>query len=145
MNLPKNRSLPPGVVIPELAYSDVTEAADWLCHAFGFVERLRIGNHRAQLTFGEGAIVVTEQRVDPGATSSELTIHTSHSVMVRVADVDIHRARAEQFGARIINPPADYSYGERQYTAVDLGGHVWTFTQTIVDIHPKDWGGELFE
>ncbi|HEV7671023.1 MAG TPA: VOC family protein [Thermoanaerobaculia bacterium] len=143
MNLPKNRSVPPGVVIPELAYADVTEAAAWLCHAFGFVERLRIGNHRVQLTFGDGAIVVTEQRAAPDTASSEPTTYTSHSVMVRVADVDIHRARAQQFGARIINPPADYPYGERQYTAVDLGGHRWTFTQTIVDIHPKDWGGVL--
>ncbi|MEP7012424.1 MAG: VOC family protein [Acidobacteriota bacterium] len=145
MNLPTNRSCPPSTVIPELAYPDVTEAATWLCQAFGFVERLRIGNHRVQLTFGDGAIVVTEQRVVPESSSPELTTHTSHSVMVRVADADIHRARAQQFGAQIINPPADYPYGERQYTAVDLGGHRWTFTQTIVDIHPKDWGGELFE
>ena len=54
-----NRSIPPSTVIPELAYADVREAAAWLCQAFGFVERLRIGDHRAQLTFGDGAIVVT--------------------------------------------------------------------------------------
>ncbi len=65
MKLPSTRSIPPSVVIPELAYSNVSEAADWLCHAFGFVERLRIGNHRVQLTYGGGAIVVTEQRVVP--------------------------------------------------------------------------------
>ena len=39
-------------MIPELAYPDVRAAVDWLVRAFGFVERLRIGNHRAQLTFG---------------------------------------------------------------------------------------------
>lgn len=145
MKLPTNRSIPPSTVIPELAYSDVSEAADWLCHAFGFVERLRIGDHRVQLTFGEGAIVVTQQRVNPGASSSEPPNHTSHSVMVRVADADLHHQRAQQFGARIVNPPADYPYGERQYTVVDLGDHVWTFTQTIADVDPADWGGVLFE
>ena len=138
MNLPTNRSCPPSTVIPELAYPDVTEAAAWLCQAFGFVERLRIGNHRVQLTFGDGAIVVTEQRVAPSGS-----IQTGHSTMVRVADVDSHCERAEQSGARIVNPPADHPYGERQYTAVDLGEHVWTFTQSIADVDPADWGGVL--
>lgn len=54
-----NRSVPSSSVIPVLAYSDVAEAADWLCNAFGFRERLRIGTHRAQLVFGDGAVIVT--------------------------------------------------------------------------------------
>jgi hypothetical protein len=37
-----NRSMPPGTIIPELAYEDVGNAAAWLCEAFGFKERLRI-------------------------------------------------------------------------------------------------------
>jgi hypothetical protein len=45
--LSMNRSMPPGVIIPELAYGDMREAVAWLCRAFGFSERLRIGNHRA--------------------------------------------------------------------------------------------------
>jgi len=56
-----NRSMLPSVVIPELAYRDVGEAVAWLCAAFGFRERLRIGDHRAQLTVGEGgSLVVTD-------------------------------------------------------------------------------------
>jgi hypothetical protein len=43
-----NRSMPPGTIIPELAYPDVREAARLLCRAFGFRERLRIANHRVQ-------------------------------------------------------------------------------------------------
>lgn len=131
-----NRSMPPSVVIPELPYPDVRQAVDWLCRSFGFVERLRIGNHRAQLSFREGFIVVTEK----GGQSD-----ASFSVMVRVADVDSHYEHAKQAGARIISPPADYPYGERQYTAEDPGGHRWTFSQTIADIDPITWGGTLFE
>ena len=53
-----NRSIPRSTVIPVLIYPDVREAVDWLCAAFGFVERVRIGeNHRAQLTFGDGAVI----------------------------------------------------------------------------------------
>lgn len=138
MSLPTNRSIPSSTIIPELAYPDVTEAAVWLCQAFGFVERLRIGNHRIQLTFGDGALVVTEQGTAPSGP-----VQAGHSTMVRVADLDSHHERAQQFGARIVNPPTDHPYGERQYIAVDPGGHVWTFTQSIVDVDPADWGGEF--
>jgi uncharacterized glyoxalase superfamily protein PhnB len=127
-----NRSMPPGVIIPELPYEDVSIAAAWLSQAFGFKERLRIGNHRFQLSFG-GASVVAIERKEPGISS----------ILVHVDDVDSHHARAKESGARIINPPADYPFGERQYTAEDIGGHRWTFSQTIADVDPAIWGGEL--
>lgn len=128
-----NRSMPPGTIIPELPYTDVRTAVNWLCHSFGFVERLRIGNHRAQLIFGAGSIIVTQ-----GDDSS-----ASFSVMVCVDDVDNHYTHAKQSGVRIISPPANYPYGERQYTVEDLGGHHWIFSQTIEDIDPHIWGGVL--
>jgi uncharacterized glyoxalase superfamily protein PhnB len=142
--------MPPGIVIPELAYPDVRQAVDWLCRTFGFVERLRIGDHRAQLSFGEGSIIVTLQSFDPGVSSSEDAVPRpfpsgglDHSVMVRVSDVDDHYQHARQSGARIISVPVDYPYGERQYTVDDLAGHRWTFSQTIKDIDPGTWGGIL--
>lgn len=147
-----NRSMPPGVIIPELAYPNVREAVDWLCRVFGFVERLRIGDHRAQLSFGDGSVVVTGQPVEPGASSSQASGSRplpasgfSHSIMVRVTDVDDHYEQAKQLGARIVNPPTDYPYGERQYTVEDPGGHRWTFSETIADVDPRAWGGTLLE
>jgi len=130
-----NRSMPPSVVISELPYPDVRQAVDWLCRSFGFVERLRIGDHRAQLLFGDGSVIVTKRGED-------LSIST---LLVRVQDVDQHYERAKLSGARIIDPPADYPYGERQYVAEDIGGHRWTFSQTISDIDPSTWGGTLFK
>ena len=45
-----NRSIPSAFVIPVLVYPDVREAVSWLTAAFGFEERLQIGeNHRSQL------------------------------------------------------------------------------------------------
>jgi len=123
-----NRSVPAASVIPELAYADVAEAAEWLCAAFGFRERLRIGNHRVQLVYGNGALIVIE-----GEGRSTL--------LVRVDDADAHCAQAEQHGARILSPPADFPYGERQYNAEDIGGHRWTFSQSIADVDPASWGG----
>ncbi|MDQ3400594.1 MAG: hypothetical protein M3470_06310 [Chloroflexota bacterium] len=51
--------------------------------------------------------------------------------------------RAVKVGARILQPPTDFPYGERQYTVVDIGGHRWTFSQSIADVDPGDWGGRL--
>jgi uncharacterized glyoxalase superfamily protein PhnB len=48
-----NRSMPSSTVIPVLGYEDVGEAVDWLCETFGFTERWRAGNHRAQLAVGD--------------------------------------------------------------------------------------------
>ena len=131
-----NRSMPSSTVIPELAYPDIGEAATWLGAAFGFTVRLQIGTHRAQLNVGDGAVVLTEWRRE-GHRDAEL----AHSVMIRVDDVDAHHERARAHGARILRPPDDYPYGERQYSAEDLAGHRWTFSQSIADVDPSDWGG----
>lgn len=130
-----NRSMPPGAVIPELPYADVVVAARWLCNAFGFAERLRIGTHRIQLRVGEGSVVVVER--DPEGKAS------GGRVMVRVADVDAHHATAAAAGAQTVREPTTYPFGERQYSALDLGGHRWTFSQSVADIDPASWGGEL--
>jgi uncharacterized glyoxalase superfamily protein PhnB len=134
-----NRSVPAATVIPVLAYPDVAAAVEWLCGAFGFRERLRIGGHRAQLACGAGAVVVTD------GGSGDSGRRSDHSVMVRVEDVDAHHARAEAAGATILAPPTDHPYGERQYTAVDPAGHAWTFSQSIADVHPASWGGVLVD
>lgn len=133
---PKNRSIPDSVVMPVLVYPDVRAAVAWLAAAFGCVERLRIGTHRAQLSLGGGHLVATDGPA-AGAARSML--------LVRVADVDAHYRQAHNAGARIVTPPGDHVYGERQYTAEDLAGHRWTFSQTIADVDPSSWGGALLE
>ena len=110
-----NRSMPPSAVIPVLNCPDVVAASAWLRSAFGFLERLAIGGHRIQLSYGSGSLVLVN---GPSAPAS---------VMARAA------------GARIVAEPADYPYGERQYTATDPIGHTWTFSETIADVDPADW------
>jgi uncharacterized glyoxalase superfamily protein PhnB len=131
-----NRSSPAARVIPVLPYADVPEAAEWLCRAFDFKERLRIGGHRVQLVFGDGAAIVTER----GDASS-----AAHTVHGRVEDADRHHEQAARAGAVILRPPTDYAYGERQYTAEDLGGHRWTFSESIADVDPASFGGTAID
>ena len=129
-----NRSMPRASVIPVLAYPDVAEAVAWLRRAFGFRERLRIGGHRAQLVYGNGALVIAEGSVSPGE---------GVGLMIRVEDADHHCAVAVSAGARVVAPPTSFPYGERQYSVEDFAGRQWTFSQSIADVDPADWGGEL--
>jgi uncharacterized glyoxalase superfamily protein PhnB len=62
----------------------------------------------------------------------------SDHVMIRVSDVDAHRARASAAGAAV-DEAEDHFYGERQYTATDLAGRNWVFSQSIADIDPAAW------
>ncbi len=138
-----NRSIPTAAVIPVLIYPDVREAVAWLGEAFGFVERVQIGeSHRSQLSVGEGAVIVGDVRYDRRPPrAGEVT----HSVMVRVDDAVAHCQRARTKGALILMEPTDFEYGERQYEAEDPAGHQWTFSETLADVAPEEWGGILRE
>lgn len=133
-----NRSIPSATVVPELGYADVRAAATWLCEVLGFKERLRIANHRIQLTLGDGALVVVEGPDAPDAAHA-----STHGILLRVDNLDAVFARAIARGAEALRQPTDYPYGERQCTLRDPCGHVWTLSQTIADVDPADWGGEL--
>jgi uncharacterized glyoxalase superfamily protein PhnB len=132
-----NRSMPTATVIPVIMYPDVAAAAKWLEAAFGFETRLRIGDHRAQLVFGEGAVVIRKDEVRGESGVRHV------SVMVRVTDIDAHLTRAYSQGARIIQELSELPYGERQYSCLDFAGFCWTFSESIADVDPARWGGGL--
>jgi len=135
----RNRSVPSPSVIPILPYPDVREAVAWLTRVFGFVERMRIAVHRAQMNIGgEGAMIVAEY-IDRTRRPERGADHISHQIMVRVDDVDAHHARAVREGAEILEAIVEHVFGERQYVVRDVGGHRWTFSQTIRDMHPSEW------
>jgi len=137
-----NRSAPGATVVPVLVYEDVGKAIDWLCNVFGFSERLRAGRpggpvSHAQITFGGAAMMLGRQGAEflpprAGEVTQYLVIHLD--------DVDGHYERAQKLGCRIIAPPRDQPFGERQYTAEDIGGHRWTFSQSVADVPLEAWG-----
>lgn len=137
-----NRSVPDATFIPVRSYPDVHAAVAWLRDVLGARERLRIGHHRVQLTVGNGAMVVAEW----DAAAAPATGGRPPAVlMVRVPDVHAAYERALALGATGLTPPADFPYGERQASVRDPAGHAWTLTQTIADVDPASWGGELVE
>jgi PhnB protein len=128
-------------VTPVLTVVDVRSAVAWYTEVLGFVEHVRIGEgHRSQLGLPGGPpaeVVVAEVR--PGRRTPEN--ESSHQVMLKVADVAglVETAVARQ--ARLIDPPHDWEYGERQATIVDPFGHQWVLNQTLSDVAPEEWGG----
>ena len=135
-----NRSAPPVTVTPVLVYPDVRAAVEWLASAFGFEERVRVGeDHRAQLRVGsDGALIVADVRgeqVPPRAGA------VTHVIKVRVPDVDAAFARAREAGAHVVHEPTTHEYGDRSCMVDDLGGHRWELTQTVHDREPEEWGG----
>ena len=135
-----NRSLPTATVIPVLVYPDVRAAVAWLTAAFGFVERVRIGdNHRAQMRVGDdGGVILADGH---GEQRPPQAGQVTHLLKVRVADVDVAFERARSHGAVVLQEPTDYEYGERECTFEDLAGHRWQLTQTMRDVAPEEWGG----
>ena len=141
-----NRSLPDATFIPVRSYPDLDAAVFWLREVVGARERLRVpgdhGPHRVQLTVGHGAVVVAAW----DAASTPATGGRPPAVLiVRVPDVNAAYERALALGASGLTPPADQPFGERQASVRDPAGHVWTLTETIADVHPASWGGQLVE
>src|SRR6187397_2528603 len=102
-----NRSAPPATVTPVLVYPDVRAAVAWLVSAFGFEERVRIGDgHRAQLRVGsDGAVVVAEAGADRIAPSAG---GVTHIVKVRVPDVDVAFVQAREAGGKVVEELTTY-------------------------------------
>lgn len=148
-----NRSKPAGTIIPTLIYDDVPKAIDWLCDVFGFTERLRAGTSHAQLAYGAGGgVMLGQSRIGQGFAAPDSAVfrqphpnEVSQVILVAVEDVERHHEHARQRGARILQPPETHMYGERQYTAEDLAGHRWTFSQTVEDVDPVGWGAQVLK
>ena len=134
-----NRSVPPAMVVPVLVYPDVRAAVAFLADAFGFVERTRIGEgHRAQLAVdGDWAVIVADAGADRCPPQPDWVTHT---VRVRVADVDAAFVKAREAGAVVVEAPVDRDYGERDCTVEDLAGHRWQLAEVLADVAPEEFG-----
>jgi len=131
-------------------YDDAETAIDWLCHAFGFMVRIKVAGEdgsivHCELVYGDGMIMVGQTgRQDEGkgnwqscqTSPRALAQRNTQSLCVQVDDVDVHCERARTSGATIYSDPATTDHGEkywtdRSYGARDLEGHMWWFIQRL--------------
>ena len=141
----RNRSVPADAVLPHLVYENLPKAIEWLTQVFGFGEHFRYGDpiSGAQMRAGDAWIMVStpgDGRRSPaeiGAATQSLTIF--------LEDVEAHYAHAKSAGAMIVEEPHETLYGEFQYAALDLDGHLWVFSRHARDLSPDQWGATVVD
>ena len=137
----------PGV-IPMIAYEDGFAALDWLARAFGFRERTRIvaADGRlghAEMEAGDGVIILGMPTPDyESPRRHRLTCEAARKwstvpwiidgVLVYVADVAAHLARARDAGATILSE-LEEGFPGRRYRVEDLEGPRWMFLERPAD------------
>src|SRR3954447_2210469 len=132
---------------PMVSYEDVAAAADFAIEAFGFTQQgPRLSEDDGRVTHVElerdGAVVMfgwpgpdyRDPRAHAGTCADArawlATPFVVDGVLITVADVDAHRARAAANGAEIVRDLEAAPPG-RLYTAADPAGHRWMFLQPV--------------
>lgn len=115
-------------IYPCLRYKDAPAAIAWLEKAFGFrrhaVHDAPDGSvAHAEMTCGAGMIMLGSAK-DDFIKDAGVGVQC---IYVAIADPDAHHARAKAAGAKIVRALNDTDYGSREYCALDLEGHFWSF------------------
>ncbi len=115
-------------IYPCLRYKDAPAAIAWLEKAFGFkkhaVHAAPDGSvAHAEMSHGAGMIMLGSKKDDFIATAGVGV----QCIYLAITDVDAHCARAKAAGARILRDLNDTDYGSREYCALDIEGHFWSF------------------
>ena len=126
-------------------YEDARSAIDWLEKAFGFERSMIITDAEgrvahAEMIFGDSYIMIGSPWADFTATPGLVGGKNTQNIHVHLADaIDAHCEIARKAGAKILQEPEDQFYGDRTYRAMDPGGHVWTFGQTVKVMSSAEW------
>ena len=122
-------------------YQDPKAALEWLKNAFGFELSMLIESedvrtiHSEMTVDGRGRVMVGgewEERVRSPQSVGGKNTQAVHVDLEK--DIDAHCERARTAGAVVLQEPADQFYGARTYRALDLEGHMWTFSQWLRDV-----------
>ena len=106
-------------ITPVVYYADVVAAAEWLCRAFGFWCRGKMGSDFAELELA-GGVVLLRRADDQRMPARSMTY-------AYVDDVETHFTRTQEAGGTIVE--GIHRRGDTVYIAEDLEHHRWTFAQ----------------
>ena len=110
-------------------YDRALDAIEWLCRAFDF-EKVSVhpgpGGSVAHAELRFGAAMFGLSSAGPADPANVWTT-VREGLYMTVADADVAHARAVDAGARMAMPLVDTSYGSRDFSAWDTGGHLWGF------------------
>ena len=115
-----------------LSVEDAAGLLDFLAHAFGAVERLRIPMPQGGIGHAEveidGAVLMLADAAPPDFPANKTQIH------LYVENVDSAYARALNAGATVIAEPADQFYGDRIARVGDPCGNQWFIASHVEDV-----------
>ena len=123
-------------VVPILVYANISAAHDFRVDVRGFTSG---GIHRhddGEVSHAEVSLdgeAVWLHRVSPeyGLRGVAELGSASGMLNVFVDDVDAHHARTAAAGGRILYPPIDQPYGQREYSVSDPEGRIWSFATQL--------------
>jgi uncharacterized glyoxalase superfamily protein PhnB len=133
--------------VSSVFYREPKAALAWLERAFGFELTMAIDGpdeapqmcHYEMSIDGRGRVMIGGEWAEWTRSPSQLTGANSQSVHVELAGaLAAHCERARAAGAVIAVEPEEQFYGDRTYRAVDLEGHVWTFSEHVRDVSRAD-------
>ena len=123
------------VVTPYLLVKGAAAAIDFYKKVFGAVEKTRMEDGarigHAELRIGKSAIMLADEYPEHGIRGPRTLGGSPVRLQVETRDVDAVAARAAGAGAKILQPPTDQPYGERNAKLEDPFGHVWIFSTPI--------------
>jgi PhnB protein len=141
----KIKPIPDGFesAIPYLICKDAAKAIEFYKKAFGATEFERIGMPdgrvgHAELKISRATIMLADEFPDMGTVSPHSLGGTTVRMMIYVEDVDAFAARAAAAGAKVLSPPADQFYGDRNCKLSDPSGHVWMFGSHKEDVSREE-------
>lgn len=119
-----------------LVYGDIEAAVEYLTRVFGFGPGSTTRTPDGEVVHGEIHAGDGEFWLHPPSEEFELqspyTLEGASGMMaILVDDVDAHYRHALAEGATIRYEPVDQPYGYREYSAVDLEGHLWSFMKHL--------------
>ena len=119
-----------------LVYRDIEAAFDYLTKVYGFgpgeLTRDPDGNVvHGEIQAGDGEFWLHTESEPFGLRSPSNLGGATGTMAIMVDDVDAHHRYAVEQGATIRYEPVDQPYGYREYSAVDLEGHLWSFMKPL--------------
>jgi uncharacterized glyoxalase superfamily protein PhnB len=123
--------------IPILVYQDVEAAFNYLTNVYGLdpgeLARAPDGSVvHGELHVGDGQLWLHPESEEFGLKSPlNMGGAATGMVVVVVDNVDAHYRHAVEQGATVKYDPTNQDYGYREYNAVDLEGHLWSFMTQI--------------
>jgi MerR family transcriptional regulator, thiopeptide resistance regulator len=119
-------------IVPILVYADIAAAHDFLVASFGFSSGGLHHDPDGHVVHGEVSLAgetIWLHRVAPDHGLRSVTELGAATGMINifVDDVDAHHAHSTAAGAAINYPPTDQPYGQREYSASDTEGRIWSF------------------